>query len=398
MDPACRGRRSRVAGRSPAVFVWSVAAATGMAACGARTIVDTATAVVPGYSSEAGTDATDADERSDVSIDHVEDAKPDGSMDAEDDTAGCAPAGDAGVTPLSCAPGGPGLSDCGPTGESCCTSPEVPCGTYLRSYDGVTFKDTHHPATVSGFRLDKYEISVGRFRGFVGAVVAGWLPTRASGKHARLNRGKGLSATSGGYEPGWDETWNAQLPTTSDAWTAVLTCGGEGASWTAMVGANERRPVECLSWYAAYAFCIWDGGFLPSEAEWNYAAAGGASPGGQRAYPWSDPPMSTSIDCAHAVFCGGPDDVGTDSPLGDGAFGQADLAGNLWEWTLDIHMPHELYFDPCDNCVDLRSGPSRSIRGGTFVNPANQLLTSVRHFHLPEDPIPLIGARCARSP
>src|SRR5580704_6839465 len=55
-------------------------------------------------------------------------------------------------------------------------------------------------------------------------------------------------------------------------------------TWTETAGSSENLPITEAHWYAAYAFCIWDGGFLPSEAEWNYAAAGGSD---QRAYPWS---------------------------------------------------------------------------------------------------------------
>jgi len=80
----------------------------------------------------------------------------------------------------------------------------------------------------------------------------------------------------------------------------------------------------------------WDGGFLPSEAEWNYAASGGNE---QRVYPWSAGPTSTIIDDSYAVYCGNACAVGTQNvgyrPKGDGKFGQADLAGNLWERVLD---------------------------------------------------------------
>ena len=55
-------------------------------------------------------------------------------------------------------------------------------------------------------------------------------------------------------------------------------------------GPHETLPINCIDWYEAYAFCIWDGGFLPSEAEWEYAAAGGDE---QREYPWG----STDPEC-----------------------------------------------------------------------------------------------------
>jgi sulfatase modifying factor 1 len=99
---------------------------------------------------------------------------------------------DAGVdaavaVPPSCAPpGGPGMTNCGSPSESCCTSLEVTGGTYERTYanagGGPTGPEAD-PATVSGFRLDKYLVTVGRFRQFVNAWNggAGYTPAAGSG-------------------------------------------------------------------------------------------------------------------------------------------------------------------------------------------------------------------------
>ncbi len=162
-------------------------------------------------------------------------------------------------------------------------------------------KDKSHPATVSTFRLDKYEVTVGRFRKFVQAWDGGWRPAGGAGRHTYLAGGKDLvdSSAPGSYETGWNPAWNAQLAGDEANWDLNLACDASEYTWTPSPGANERHPVNCVTWYEAYAFCAWDGGFLPSEAEWNYASAGGSE---QRVYPWSSPPTSTDIDCSYANF------------------------------------------------------------------------------------------------
>jgi formylglycine-generating enzyme required for sulfatase activity len=294
----------------------------------------------------------------------------------------------------SCVGGGSGAgNDCGASGTGdCCASLSVPGGMFKRGYDGVTNTDASSPATVSSFRLDKYEVTVGRFRKFVAAVLGGWLPAPGSGKHTHL-AGGGLNA---GAEQGWDATWNANLPGVKAAWDAALPC-----SWTPSPGGSEKRPLSCVRWPLAYAFCIWDGGFLPSEAEWNYAAAGGSE---QRVYPWSSPPTATTIDCTYANFfnAGMPcaatssNDVGSESPKGDGRWGHADLAGNLWEATLDGFASYPL---PCNDCATLVAAPNRVARGGGFLDSSGGITSS----RLAIDPgfaafDPDVGFRCARTP
>jgi formylglycine-generating enzyme len=315
-------------------------------------------------------------------------------------------------SPASCLDAGPGLSNCGPTQESCCTSLIVDGGTFLRSYDAVTYTDAGSPATVSAFRLDKYEVTVGRFRQFVDAVDNGWLPPQGSGKHTQLNAGKGLNITSGGYEQGWQTTDNGQLPNQLAVWTSNsgfstpegLLCDATYETWTQSPAGNENLPINCESWFEAYAFCIWDGGFLPSAAEWNFAAAGGGGSTGQRVYAWSVPSTNTAIDCMHANYdpsaacvAGGANAVGSESPAGNGAFGQADLTGNVWEWNLDAWAD---YVTPCVDCafVTLGAVPLRFLRGGARDANAAGVLVSATFGWDPGLSESTFGVRCARAP
>jgi formylglycine-generating enzyme required for sulfatase activity len=254
----------------------------------------------------------------------------------------------------------------------------VPGGTFNRS------DDPNSPATVADFYLDQYEITVGRFRQFVNAGMGTQAspPAPGAGVHPLIT------------DSGWKSAWNASLPANTDALKAAMQCFLGYQTWTDTAGANESLPQDCISWYDAFAFCAWDGGRLATEAEWNYAAAGGSE---QRYYPWSTPPTSTTIDDSYAVYCGGScsstQNVGSKSPKGDGKWGQADLAGNLWEWTLDWYANYQT---SCSNCADLAAAPNRAIRGGDFGGNASNLRSASRGLYV-DDKGYFVGARCARS-
>lgn len=313
----------------------------------------------------------------------------DGDLDAS--------TGDASTAPRSCV----GLpATCGASkADDCCSSREVTGGQYDRIYDTngqmITSRDAR--ASVSNFRLDKYEVTVGRFRAFVSAGQGTQAnpPANGAGAHAKFPGS------------GWNETWKSNLAASTAALTAALACNKD-ATWTA---GDEQRPMNCITWYEAMAFCIWDGGTLPTEVESNYASAGGDE---QRAYPWSDPPwVLMPFDATHTIYfdemtgkCVGgtgstaPDCDVTDlltvgsKPAGDGKWGQSDLAGSVREWTLDGYGN---YPTSCTDCVNLTDITERTIRGGSFLGDEMDLRTNVRDHSVPSLRDRSLGVRCARA-
>ena len=317
----------------------------------------------------------------------------------------------------SCLTSGDGVTNCGVAEENCCTSLTVPGGTFFRTYtnDGTGPVGEADPATISTFRLDKYDVTLGRFRRFVDAWKTGWRPAAGSGKHTYLPGGRGLSdqANASGFEPGWVTTDDSNVVLTD----AALTCPNLPAVWSPSPGAYETRPMSCVNWWEAYAFCIWDGGFLPSEAEWEYAAAGGSE---QRQYTWGSTPPGTQnqyaiFDCQYGPYDAGnrcPYAINAENiapvgsaPLGAGKFGQLDLIGNVMVWMLDKPMPG--VFDttrpnPCSDCTylpDVGSGNGTGlITGGMFGANGLPLSPWIRIYVDASRPAEDIGFRCARAP
>ena len=283
-------------------------------------------------------------------------------------------------------------ANCGAEAASnCCSAHVVSGGTFNR----INNPTQGQQATVSDFKLDDYEVTVGRFRKFVSAYVASNKkpPAAGSGKNAHISA-----------DPGWQSAWNASLP--GDI-AAQVSCGLPYQTWTDDPGANEARPINCLSWYTAAAFCIWDNARLPTLSEWSYATVGGAT---QRVFPWSKQPNDMTIDASYASYdCSGDGVSGcsvTDllrvgsKPAGIGRYGQSDLAGNVSEWVLDWYS--QTLPSPCVDCATFDPSSDatlqfRDIMGGSFkgnaFNQQSNGLSSLKPL-LTE---PYTGVRCARD-
>lgn len=292
-------------------------------------------------------------------------------------------------------------ANCGEDGtDSCCTTIVVP--------GGETFNDGVWSATVSTFALDKYEVTVGRFRQFVNAYDA-WIaagnPTANAGYNPNV---VGDGGVGGGT--GWNTSWNASdagagLFPSAAALVGSLQCNSASLSdpsgyqyqtWTASPGLNETEAANCINWFAAFAFCIWDGGRLPTEAEWEYAATGGNY---DYKYPWG----SDLATCSLANFLSGtapcaPEGVAPvgSYPNGAARWGHEDLAGNVWEWVFDWYGT---YPATAVNYANATPGAARVLRGGSFFWALNYLSVSYRrNVDDPEASMMDAGFRCARTP
>ncbi len=156
-------------------------------------------------------------------------------------------------------------------------------------------------------------------------------------------------------------------------------------------------PASYVTWYDARAFCLWMGGDLPTEAQWEFAAKGAES----RVYPW--PPDGGGPSCEQAVFFTGdvdcadaPRPVGT-HPLGDTPEGLHDMAGNVAEWVLDSYdgYPAAPQVNPVDEDGGRYGGAPKVVRGGGYRDLGISLRTTARWPADPDLRSPGVGFRCA---
>ena len=136
------------------------------------------------------------------------------------------------------------------------------------------------------------------------------------------------------------------------------------------------QPVVGVLWSQAIAYCQWAGLQLPSEAQWELAAAGSDG----RPFPWGSEPANGSL--CNFNFSTGPTMVGS-YPNGASPYGALDMAGNVWEWTLDEYQHTYYTTSPKFNPVNLKNadeedGPDRTLRGGGWFSAEHNIRVSVR--------------------
>jgi ergothioneine biosynthesis protein EgtB len=143
-------------------------------------------------------------------------------------------------------------------------------------------------------------------------------------------------------------------------------------SWTQLT-LTGRRPVERsepvvhVSHFEADAFARWAGARLPTETEWEHAAA--AAPVDGNLLPRDDP-TSAALHPTPAAA----------------APGLRQLFGDVWEWTASAYLPYP-GFHPPEGAIGEYNGKFMSgqmvLRGGACVTPPDHVRATYRNFFPP---------------
>ena len=189
-----------------------------------------------------------------------------------------------------------------------------------------------------------------------------------------------------------------------------------GSEWRPISGA-ERWPMILVSWFGANAYSLWangynwfhyadeegaaDGSFLPTEAQWEYAARGHRF----RLYPWGDddPTPDRLRFAQHSRSATYEAEAlpmaAVNEQLGMSPFGLHHMAGNVWQWCRDWYA-EDFYRRPDAqqrNPLNRVSTQVRSERGGSWIGPAELCRCSFRRGRVPQARGRCLGFRCVSA-
>ena len=260
---------------------------------------------------------------------------------------------------------------------------DIPGGIFELGYNGGAFcydnELPEHKVYLQPFKIDVAPVTNGEYMEFI---------------------------EEGGYEEyrywladGWElvkeEQWNAPLYWVQEE--------GRGANVTwkkkDFRGLNEidpDEPVVNISYYEADAYARWAGKRLPTEAEWEKAAAWNEELQRKTAYPWGDQrPLPKHANLLES-YLWGPSKVGS-YPHGKSYYGCHHMIGDVWEWTSSEYVLYPGFKSKFSEYTDKWTINQKVLRGGCFATPTAQIHNSYRNYFKPHERILFAGFRCAKD-
>lgn len=159
---------------------------------------------------------------------------------------------------------------------------------------------------------------------------------------------------------------------------------------------DPKMPVVAVSWYEAAAYCDWLSKAtnkpyrLPTEAEWEAAARGGAE---KSLYPWGDAPPESLPDYPKR-WKNGPEPVGLYAP---NAYGLYNMGDNVHEWGADWYDAACYKDSPERNPRGPSNGIRKASRGGSWRHHIKVSRNAARSSIPPGFQYADYGFRIARS-
>ena len=261
-------------------------------------------------------------------------------------------------------------------------------GTFTMGSDqGLKDEAPARPVEISGFWIDKYEVTNSQFKQFVDATA--------------YATGAERFGDSMVFQSPAARSLSELVPL---SWWKLV----EEADWRHPEGPNDtiiartNHPVVQVNYEDALSFCNWQGKTLPTEAQFEFAARGGRE--GQ-IYSWGDQPIHREQAVTNhwqgtfPIKNENTDGHAGSAPVGSypaNDFGLYDITGNVWEWVSDWYHPNAYVilkdrnpigvtrhqsFDPSEPNL-----PKRGIRGGSFLCSENYCQGFRVSARMPADP------------
>jgi len=252
-------------------------------------------------------------------------------------------------------------------------------GTFMMGSSESTATDKEKPAhsvTLDSYYIGRYEVTNSQFAEFL---------------NSRRVASSGSALTSGGSTAKYIATGNPKS----------LYYDSGTSTWLIPSG-YENKPVILVTWYGAHEFCLWAGGKLPSEAEWEFAARGGNQSQG---YDYSGGNVADEVAWYRANAVDGEMSEIPTQVVGKkkaNELGIYDMTGNVWEWCSDwytsyISKAQTNPSGPSDYDAEESDLTNKARRGGGWADiDLSNLRTNYRFSNPPTANGGSIGFRFAK--